>query len=212
MNHLLLVDDHPILRQGLAQLLAQMDGIGSVSQADSGAAALQEFRRKKPDGVILDLSLGDESGMDVLRQLRQCDDSVPVMFLTMHDEALHAERALSAGVRGYVMKHEATETIVDGVRRLLAGELVFSRRLQDKVLLNLARRGPQRHATGVTALSPREIEVLNLIGAGHSTTQIASRLSRSIKTIEAHRASLRNKLGLASSFELVRFAMNWIGK
>jgi DNA-binding NarL/FixJ family response regulator len=212
MSELLLVDDHPILRQGLVQFLSAMHDIDVVREATTGEEAMREFRAKRPDAVILDLTLGAESGLDVLRRMREIDDSVPVLILTMHDESLHAERALAAGARGYVMKHEATGTVVDAVSRLLAGELVFSRHLQDKVLLNFSNRNGSRHATGVSALTAREVEVLTLIGSGHSTSQIASRLCRSIKTIEAHRASIRGKLGLNSTFELVHFAMNWISR
>ena len=209
MSKLLVVDDHPILRQGLVQFLSGMPGIDVVREASTGEEALQQFNQSRPDAVILDLSLGTESGLDVLSQMRSIDDNVPVVILTMHDESLHAERALAAGARGYVMKHEAAETVIDAVRRVLAGELVFSRNLQDKVLLNFSNRTGARHNSGVSALTPREVEVLSLIGVGHSTSQIASRLSRSVKTIEAHRASIRSKLGLESTFELVRFAMRW---
>ena len=212
MSALLVVDDHPILRQGLVQFLSGMPDIAAVREASTGAEALQQFRSSRPDAVILDLTLGAESGLDVLRQIREIDDSVPVMILTMHDESLHAERALAAGARGYVMKHEATGNVIEAVRRLLAGELVFSRNLQDKVLLNFSNRTGSRHTTGVAALTTRETEVLGLIGSGHSTSQIAARLSRSVKTIEAHRASIRGKLGLNSTFELVRFAMSWISR
>ena len=209
MSTLLVVDDHPILRQGLVQFLESVPGISVVRQASTGVEALDEFERARPDAVILDLSLGAESGLDVLSRMHQIDDSVPVMILTMHDESLHAERALAAGARGYVMKHEATETVVSAVRRLLAGEFVFSRNLQDKVLLNFSQRTGARHHSGMSALTPREIEVLTLIGVGYTTSQIASRLSRSVKTIETHRASIRSKLELETTFELVRFAMRW---
>jgi DNA-binding NarL/FixJ family response regulator len=209
MSRLLVVDDHPIVRQGLVQFLAGMRDVTSVRQASTGAEALQEFRTDRPNAVILDLTLGNESGLDVLKKMQDVDASVPVMMLTMHDESLHAERALVAGARGYVMKHEATETVISAVRRLLAGELVFSRSLQDKLLLNLSKRSGARPIGGLSALTERETEILRLIGLGHATSQIAVRLSRSVKTIEAHRASIRSKLGLESAFELVRYAMWW---
>lgn len=192
------------------QFLSGMSDIDSVGQAATGEDALREFREQRPGAVILDLTLGDESGLDVLQRMHEIDDSVPVMILTMHDESLHAERALGAGARGYVMKHEATETIMTAVRRLLSGELVFSRSLQDKVLLNFAQRSGSRHAGGVAALTAREIEVLELIGVGRSSQQIADTLKRSVKTVESHRASIRSKLEITSSFELVRFAMSWV--
>lgn len=210
MSRLLIVDDHPLLRQGLMQLLSGAWDAASIHQAGNAADALNEFRRSRPDAVILDLTLGSESGLDVLKQMREIDDKVPVLILTMHDESLHAERALVAGARGYVMKHEATETVIGAVRRLLAGELVFSRAMQEQIMLNFSRRGSARPVFGFSSLTEREVEILRLIGTGLGTSQIAARLKRSIKTIEAHRASIRSKLGLESSFELVRYAMRWV--
>lgn len=210
MTRLLVIDDHPIVRQGLVQLLAGIWDGRSIAQASNGAEALVEFQRARPDAVILDLSLGAESGIDLLKRLQDLDSTVPVMILTMHDESLHAERALAAGAHGYVMKHEATETVIDSVRRLLAGELVFSQQLRDRIFLHFSRRCGARPVAGVSALTEREVEILTLIGMGHATTQIAARLSRSVKTIEAHRASIRGKLGLDSAFELARYAMRWV--
>jgi DNA-binding NarL/FixJ family response regulator len=209
MSNLLVVDDHPILRQGLVQLLASRWDAASIRQASTSAEALAEFHRARPDAVILDLTLGTESGLDVMKRMHEIDASVPVLILTMHDESLHAERALVAGARGYVMKHEAAESVIDAVRRLLAGELVFSRSLQNQFLMSFSKRSGARAGGGLSALTEREIEILRLIGMGHATTQIAARLSRSVKTIEAHRASIRSKLGLESAFELVRYAMWW---
>jgi DNA-binding NarL/FixJ family response regulator len=212
MSRLLVVDDHPILRQGLVQFLSSMQDVNTIAEASTGEEALSQFCDVRPDAVILDLTLGAESGLDVLQKMREHDATVPIMILTMHDEALQAERALAAGARGYVMKHEATETVIDAVRRLLDGELVFSRNVQEKMLLNFSQRAGARHCSGISSLTSRELEVLSLIGIGYSTSKIASRLSRSIKTVEAHRASIRNKLGLESTFELVRFAMRWTNK
>jgi DNA-binding NarL/FixJ family response regulator len=212
MSRLLVVDDHPIVRQGLVQLLSNIDEFAHIDEASTGNEALDQFRAERPDAVILDLRLGNQSGLDVLRQMQQLDRSVPVMILTMHEESLHAERALIAGARGYVMKHEAAESVVGAIRRLLAGELVFNRDLQDKMLLNFSRRSGTRPAAGLSALTEREIEILRLIGMGHATAQIAARLSRSVKTIEAHRASIRSKLGLESALELLRYAMRWINE
>ena len=212
MSRLLIVDDHPVMRQGLVQLLSSMPDIASIAEASTGAEAIAEFSNLPPDAVILDLKLGTESGIDVLRKMHDIDSSVPVMILTMHDEALHGERALIAGARGYVMKHEATEKVISSVRRLLAGEMVFSRSLQDKLLQTFSKRSGAKPASGFSALTEREIQVLRLIGMGQGTSQIASRLCRSVKTIEAHRASIRGKLGLESALELVHYAMRWINE
>lgn len=207
MTTLLLVDDHPIVRQGLVQLLMSMDEIDSVREASSGSEGIKLFRESPPDAAVLDLTLGDVSGLQVLKQMKNIDPAVPVLILTMHDEALRAEHALLAGASGYVMKHEATETLTGAIRRLLAGELVFSKAIQHLVLKHFAK-GPRM--TGISALTTRETEILRLIGTGCQTSQIALKLSRSVKTIEAHRSSIRIKLGLESAFELNRFAMHWV--
>ena len=207
MTTLLLVDDHPIVRQGLVQLLLGMDEIDSVREASSGREGIKQFRESRPDAAVLDLTLGDMSGINVLRRMNEIDSTVPVLILTMHDEALRAEHALLAGASGYVMKHEATETLTGAIRRLLAGELVFSKAIQHLVLKHFAKG---QKTTGISALTTREAEILRLIGTGCQTAQIALKLSRSVKTIEAHRSSIRVKLGLESAFELNRFAMHWV--
>lgn len=210
MAQLLLVDDHPVVRQGLMQLLSAMDEVECIHEAGTPGAAIDEFRTQRPDAVILDLSLGGKSGLDVLRRMSDIDASVPIMILSMHDESLHAERALIAGAKGYVMKHEAAEKVVDGVRKLLAGELVFSKALQDRILMQLCRRSSGHQAQGgIAALTDKELEILRMIGMGYPTSQIATQLARSVKTIEAHRASIRKKLRMESAFELVHFAMHW---
>lgn len=205
----LIVDDHPIIRQGMAALLAGVAGFAPIDQASSGEEALTQARRDRPDVVLLDLSLGAESGLDVLRRLQALDRSIPVLVMSMHDESLHAERALRAGAVGYVMKHEATETVIDAIRRVLRGEVALSPRMQTALIARMTTQS-ERRRSGVDALSDREMEVLRLIGLGVSSNDIANQLCRSVKTIEAHRASIRNKLGLTSNLDLIRFATLWI--
>ncbi len=205
----LIVDDHPIIRQGMAALLAGVNGFAPIDQAASSEEALAQARRARPDVVLLDLSLGAESGLDVLRRLQTLDRSIPVLVMSMHDESLHAERALRAGAVGYVMKHEATETVIDAIRRVLRGEVALSPRMQTALIARMTTQS-ERRRSGVDALSDREMEVLRLIGLGVSSNDIANQLCRSVKTIEAHRASIRNKLGLTSNLDLIRFATLWI--
>lgn len=205
----LIVDDHPIIRQGMAALLSGVTGFAPIDQAASGDEALALARRARPDVVLLDLSLGPESGLDVLRRLHALDRSIPVLVISMHDEALHSERALRAGAVGYVMKHEATEAVIDAIRRVLRGEVALSPRMQTALIARMTTQS-ERRRSGVDALSDREMEVLRLIGLGVSSNDIANQLCRSVKTIEAHRASIRNKLGLTSNLDLIRFATLWI--
>jgi len=208
-TRVLIVDDHPIIRQGLAALLGGVGNFGPIDLASSGADALAMFRRDRPDVVLLDLSLGGESGLDVLRRLHALDETVPVLVMSMHDETLHAERALRAGARGYVMKHEATEVVIEALRRVLRGEIVLSPKMQTALISRMSLQ-TERKRVGVDALSDREMEVLRLIGHGVSSNEIAEQLSRSVKTVEAHRASIRTKLRLASNLDLIRFATLWI--
>ena len=205
----LIVDDHPIIRQGMAALLSGVTGFAPIDQAASGDEALALARRARPDVVLLDLSLGPESGLDVLRRLHALDRSIPVLVISMHDEALHSERALRDGAVGYVMKHEATEAVIDAIRRVLRGEVALSPRMQTALIARMTTQS-ERRRSGVDALSDREMEVLRLIGLGVSSNDIANQLCRSVKTIEAHRASIRNKLGLTSNLDLIRFATLWI--
>jgi DNA-binding NarL/FixJ family response regulator len=205
----MIVDDHPIIRQGMAALLSGVPGFAPIDLAASGDEALTQARQARPDVVLLDLSLGPESGLDVLRRLQAFDRSIPVLVMSMHDEALHSERALRAGAVGYVMKHEATEAVIDSIRRVLRGEVALSPRMQTALIARMTTQTDRRRS-GVDALSDRELEVLRLIGLGVSSNDIANQLCRSVKTIEAHRASIRNKLGLTSNLDLIRFATLWI--
>jgi DNA-binding NarL/FixJ family response regulator len=165
------------------------------------------FRSERPHGVLVDLTLGSSSGLDLIVDLLNVDRQVPVLVVSMHDELLYAERALRAGARGYVMKHQATEHVADAVQRILSGETAFSPAVRQRLLSKVVDNRPGRAAgLGVHALSTREMEVLHLIGLGYSSAEIASALSRSVKTVESHRASIRAKLDLSTNFELIRYA------
>jgi len=203
--HVLIVDDHPIVCRGLAQTLLNRPAIESCDEAHSVAAGLLRHSQRRPDAIVLDLSLGDESGLDLLRALRSASEPTPVLVLSMFDEAIHAERALQAGAQGYLMKATPPEQVADGVERVARGEQVLSERL--RAHLDDSRRAPAPQ--GVDALTEREKEVLRLLGAGHTTAEIASIQFRSVKTIDSHRESIKRKLGLRSATELVRYATLW---
>jgi DNA-binding NarL/FixJ family response regulator len=201
---ILVVDDHPIVRQGIAFLLSSQVAGARITGASSVEEALQCARRQPPDICILDLSLGRASGLPLIDALRKAGLSTPVLVLSVFDESLHAERALRAGAQGYLMKEVAPDLLVDAVQRVARGEVVVSPAVQNRLLAKAV--GPATDSSGETALSDREREVLDLIGAGLSSQQIADKMVRSIKTIETHRSNLQRKLSLRSSLELVRYA------
>ena len=206
-TRVLLVDDHPIIRQGLAQLFSLDPRYAPVQQAGNLADAKRALQESPPDVMVLDLSLGKESGLDLLRALRAEGSTLPVVVLSMYDESVYAERVLHAGAQAYLMKQTAAEQVVDAVQRVLRGEIVVSAAVQTQLLSRFGRS--KATADPVSTLSDREIEVLQLMGRGLSTGEIADSLKRSVKTIETHRGALKTKLGLRSGLELVRFAAQW---
>lgn len=206
----LIVDDHPIVRQGLAQLINQEDDLEVCGQAEDAHQALRAVRELGPDLVVADISLRETSGMDLLKDLKIQHPSLPVLMLSMHDETVYAERALRAGARGYIMKQEATERVVAAIRRVLAGEVYVSDGMAARMVSKLATPGGRIGGSPVDCLSDRELEVFRLIGEGHSTRQIADRLHLSIKTIETYRAHVKDKLDLRDANELLRAAIEWV--
>lgn len=208
MIRVLAVDDHPIVREGLAKLFALDPRFAPLRHAASAAEIKALLQSEPPDVLILDLSLGQESGLDVLRSLRAQGWQFPVVVLSMHDEAIYAERVLQAGAQAYLMKQTAADYVVRVVHQVLSGEIVVSQSMQSRLLARLSRSGVSQEQ-GLYSLSNREVEVLRLMGQGLSTAQIAARLQRSVKTIETHRAALKKKLGLRTGLDLVHYAARW---
>ncbi|MCB1552790.1 MAG: response regulator transcription factor [Xanthomonadales bacterium] len=203
--NILIVDDHPIVRQGIRHLLSAQIDHARVTEAGSTAEALRKAGEVAPDVCVIDLSLGKESGLDLLRMLREAGFDSPTLVLSVFDESLHAERALRAGARGYMMKESAPDKLVDAVRRVARGEVVVSPTVQARLLKSMLGGGSERRS-GESALSVREREVLELLGDGFSSQQIADRMARSVKTIETHRSNIQRKLNLNSALQLVRYA------
>jgi DNA-binding NarL/FixJ family response regulator len=207
-TRILIVDDHPIVREGLTHLLQAHEDLRVCCVAGSAEEAMAAVTCQ-PDLAIVDLSLHSNSGLDLVKTLRQHYPTLAILVLSMHDEALFAERALRAGANGYLMKLEATERILNAIREVLAGNIYLSAAMHDK--LARALTVPRKLPTGSIAnLSEREFEVLHLIGLGFSTREIAGKLNRSVKTIEAHQANIREKLAIPNGKELMRFAIQWI--
>jgi len=204
------VDDHPIVREGLAQMINRESDLTVCGEAQEMHGALQMIEALKPDILILDISLNGPDGLDLLKNIRARDPSLPVLILSMHDESIYAERALRAGANGYIMKQEATEKVLVALRRILSREIYVSSRVASKMLQQFvgASSTSARHSP-VDDLSDRELEVLRLMGDGHGTRQIAEELHLSIKTVESYQAHLKEKLSLKNLRELVQYAIQW---
>ncbi len=202
-----IVDDHPLLRQGLALLVNREQDLAVCGEAEEAQTAMKEIAAKKPDILIADISLNGPDGLDLLKNLRTLYPNLPVLILSMHDESIYAERALRARANGYIMKQEATEKVLVALRRILGGDIYLSDRMSNKLLHQYISGAPADMNSRLSALSDRELEVFRLIGEGGSTRQIAEKLHLSIKTVETYQAHIKDKLSLHSGRELVQHAI-----
>ena len=202
-----IVDDHPLLRQGLALLVNRERDLAVCGEAEEAQTAIKEITAKKPDILIADISLNGPDGLDLLKNLRALYPNLPVLILSMHDESIYAERALRARANGYIMKQEATEKVLVAVRRILGGDIYLSDRMANKLLHQYISGASVDMNSRLSALSDRELEVFRLIGEGRSTRQIAEKLHLSVKTVETYQAHIKDKLSLHSGRELVQHAI-----
>jgi DNA-binding NarL/FixJ family response regulator len=207
---ILVVDDHPLMRHGVRELLERQEGLEVCGEADSVADALAGLESSNPDLVIVDISLRDGSGLELVEKLRDRDPSIATLAWSMHDEDLFAERALRAGAMGYVSKAASAGEMVQAARDVLSGKVAVSPAVAQRLLRTVGRDGSKSREGGIASLSNRELTVFELIGNGLTTRQIAERLQLSVKTIDSHRENIKAKLGLESSIELVRHAVLWV--
>src|ERR1700688_195183 len=205
----LVVDDHPIVRQGLTLLINREPDLVVCGEAEEAMSAMQLLASAKPDVLIVDISLSGPDGIDLLKTIRTTHPTLPVLILSMHDESVYAERALRAGANGYIMKQEATEKVLVAVRRILGGEIYVSDRIANKMLKHYITGSGTLRNSSIADLSDRELEVFRLIGEGHGTRQIAEELHLSIKTVESYQAHIKEKLSLRTSRELMQHAIQW---
>ena len=205
----LLVDDHPIVREGLAARMELEGDMSVCGLAESASQAMDLINETSPDIVITDLSLSGKPGLELIKDIRAARPSLPILVLSIHDEELWAERVLRAGAQGYVMKAQATEKVMDAIRRVLAGGVWLSERMNSAVLGRLAQGQTKVSDTPLVVLSDRELEVFQMIGQGLSVKEIAAHLYLSAKTVEVHREHIKEKLGLKSSAELLRYAVTY---
>ncbi|QYM79821.1 response regulator transcription factor [Horticoccus luteus] len=208
--NVLLVDDHPVTRQGVAALINQERNLIVCGEADSAPRALELITKLSPDLAVVDISLKTMSGIELMKNIKVLAPNLPVLFMSMHDESLYAERALRAGAQGYIMKQEASERILTAIHRVLDGELYLSDRMKEKMLHRIVNKKKEDGGFSIDSLSDREMEVFQLIGNGFSTRQIASKLNLSVKTIDSYREHLKLKLQLETGSDLVRYAIQWV--
>jgi DNA-binding NarL/FixJ family response regulator len=206
-TRIFLVDDHPLVREGLANLINQQDDLAVCGEAEDSAGAMAGIAESEPNVALIDISLKNESGLELVKKLEERFPLVALIVLSMHEEALYAERSLRAGAKGYVMKRETTKNVLTAIRRVLAGDVYVS----ERVVTAMAKRMGSRKATAepVERLSDRELEIFRLLGQGRTTSQIAEDLHLSLKTVQAYCARAKEKFGVNSLSELLRAAIRW---
>ncbi len=204
-----LVDDHPMMRDGMSRLLDSEPGLMCCGGAKSAEEAISEIPRCRPDLVITDLTLPQRSGLDLIKDLAAMQPDLPVFVYSMHDETFYAERALRAGARGYLMKEAGSEKMLEAIRCVLAGEISVSPKIAAKILTLFSGPKSRGSHSPVEKLTDREFDVFELIGQGKSTKEIARQLHLSHKTVAVHRGHIKEKLGLTSAAELVHQAIRW---
>ena len=208
-TRVLVVDDHPIVRQGLALLINREPDLSVCGEAEDARMAMQSITTTQPDILVVDISLNGPDGLDLLKDIRARHPDLPVLILSMHDESIYAERALRAGAQGYIMKQEATEKVLVALRRILSNEIYVSERISNRMLQRYIGSPTEGRPSSIADLTDRELEVFRLIGEGHSTRQIAEQLHISVKTVESYQAHIKEKLSLRSARELVQHAIQW---
>lgn len=205
-----LVDDHPIVRQGMAQLIEQESDLFVCGEAEDAPQALQGIEKNQPDVVLVDISLKSTSGVDLIKDLKIRHPRLPVLVLSMHDESFYAERVLRAGARGYVTKEEATEKVLTAIRQVLRGEVYLSDRMAARMLSKLVNGSGERGTSPTDRLTDRELQIFECIGRGLGTREVAQRMHLSVKTIESHRANIKRKLNLDNATQLLQHAIQWV--
>jgi DNA-binding NarL/FixJ family response regulator len=209
-KRILIVDDHPMMRQGLAQLIGAEPDLAVCGEAENAGQALDALGALKPDLVLADISLPGKNGLELIKDFHAVRPGLPVLVISMHDESLYAERVLRAGGRGYIMKQEGGKKLMLAIRQVLGGKIYVSEKMSADILEIFSGRHSRTESSPMEQLTDREFETFQLIGQGNGTRDIAEKLHLSVKTVEAHRANIKAKLKLKSAVELVRFAVRWV--
>lgn len=212
MTKILIIDDHPLVRRGLKELIEQEEDLVICAEADGAAAALRFREQTRPDLAIVDIALADSDGLDLIKRLRALDASLKIIVCSMYADRIYVSRALRAGAMGYVNKNEPAERLIEAIRRVLKGKVYLGPEMSDdliQILLAGGRGGDRPGSTSPAQLSDRELGVLRLIGDGLTSRQIAKQLGLSIKTVDTHREHIKAKLKLRNASELIRYAVTW---
>jgi DNA-binding NarL/FixJ family response regulator len=207
-----LVEDHPVTREGFAQLINYQPDLEVCGQAGTAAKALLAIDASRPDLAIVDISLAESNGLELIKHLKTRHPGLLLLVLSTHDEALYAERALRAGARGYVMKQAPTSEVMGAIRTVLGGDLYLSEGMRTRLVHEHLHGSPAVGGTDVANLSDRELEIFELVGHGHTTRRVAAKLRLSVSTVETHRAHIKAKLKLNNAVELVRRAVEWVNR
>lgn len=209
-TRIMIVDDHPIVREGYVHLIERRDDLHVCAQAGSKAEASQLIKDNHPDLIILDISLKDGSGLDLIKDLKSQDQGVKILAVSMHDESLFAERSIRAGALGFVNKQQAPEQLIKAIDQVLKGKVYLSSEATERMIGRSIGSNNQPAQSPIESLSDREIEVFEQIGLGETTRQIAAKLKLSAKTIETYRENIKHKLNLGNATELTRHAIQWV--
>lgn len=209
-KRILIVDDHPMMRNGLAQLIGNEPDLKVCAEADTAGQAIDFVAKQKFDLVLLDISLPDKNGLELIKDFHALQPEMPVLVVSMHDEMIYAERVLRAGGRGYIMKQAGGQKFLTAIRQVLTGQIYVSENMSARILEIFSGRQPHNAGSPVRKLSDREFEVFQLIGQGVATRIIAEQLHLSVKTVEVHRANIKEKLGVKTATDLVRYAVRWV--
>jgi len=207
---ILIVDDHPLVREGLADLVNKEKDLVVCGQAEDAYQAMEAIRELKPDMAIVDISLKETSGLELIKDIKIQHPGLPVLTLSMHEESVYAERALRAGAKGYIMKREATKKVVTAIRKVLRGQLYLSEKMTTRLVRKFVDGKPEAGTSPIDRLTDRELEVFCLLGRGNGTRQISEQLHLSVKTIETYRSRIKEKLNLTSASELLQHAFQWV--
>ena len=206
---IVIVDDHPIVREGFSKLINSESDLEVAGTAEDATEALALMEKERPDVAMIDLSLKESSGIELIKDLQASCPEVRILVVSLHDEEMYAERALRAGAKGFIMKAEAVDDIITAVKKVSCGEIYLSSRMQSKLLEQITSGKPRESISPVDILSDREMEVFQLIGTGVKTKTIASQLNLSVKTIETYKSHLKQKLQLKNGTELLQRAVEW---
>jgi DNA-binding NarL/FixJ family response regulator len=209
-TRIFIVDDHPLLRRGLAELINREPDMMFCGEAEDSPSAIKHITQLKPDLVIVDISLKGYNGIELIKNIKAFDPKIQVLVLSMHDESVYAMRVLKAGAKAYVMKQEVVDKVMEAVRRIRAGKVFVSERVASRMLDQVVVGGDPAPDSPVDLLSDRELEIVNMIGSGLPTREIAAKLNISIKTVESHRARIKEKLNLQNAIQLVQFCVRWV--